>query len=64
MKPRSIKQHQDTGVDTTLSAKKMSIEIPALGKIESDSGNHLVDVLSIILIIGAFFVMRKFYETT
>ena len=64
MKPKSIKQHEDISIDTTLSAKKMSIEIPAIGKIESDSGNHSVDVLSIIAIIFAFFIMKKFYEST
>ena len=43
--------------------KKMSIETP-LGKLESDSGNHLIDVLSIGFVIVIFFMMKKFYEST
>ncbi len=43
--------------------KKMSIETP-MGKIESDSGNHYVDVASIIIVIGIFFAMKKFFQAT
>tara|TARA_Y100001951_G_C11096785_1_gene159752 strand:+ start:201 stop:368 length:168 start_codon:yes stop_codon:yes gene_type:complete len=52
MKPKHI------GIDTTLTAKKMSIDTP-LGTIESDSGNHLLDVASILVVILAFFVFKK-----
>ena len=52
MKPKHI------GIDTTLTAKKMSID-PPLGTIESDSGNHLLDVASILVVILAFFVFKK-----
>ena len=45
----------------TLQAKKVRIETP-MGNIESDSGNHLVDVGTIILIMGIFFVMKKFFN--
>ena len=47
----------------TLQVKKVRIETP-MGNIESDSGNHLVDVGTIILIMGIFFVMKKFFNAT
>ena len=39
----------------------MSIETP-IGKIESDSGNHLFDVFSIILVIGVLYIGKKFID--
>ena len=57
MKPKPIQVP-----DTTLQSKKMSIETP-IGKIESDSGSHLVDVLSIIIIIGAFYYFKRRFTT-
>ena len=60
MKPKPIKQFS---ADTTLTSKKMSIETP-IGKIESDSGNHFIDVISIIGIIIVFFVIKKFFKET
>ena len=62
MKPQSIRNHERMGVDTTLQSKKMSIETP-IGKIESDSGSHLVDVLSIIIIIAAFYYFKRLFST-
>ena len=56
MKPKPIMQD-------TLVSKKVRIETP-LGNIESDSGNHLVDVGTVILILLIFFVMRKFFNAT
>jgi hypothetical protein len=43
--------------------KKMRIETP-LGNIESDSGNHYVDVASVVIVMGIFFMMRKFFKAT
>ena len=43
--------------------KKMRVETP-FGNIESDSGNHMLDIGSIAIIICIFFVMKKFYEAT
>ena len=43
--------------------KSVKIET-ALGSIESDSGSHLVDVGTILLIMVAFFAMKKFYQST
>ena len=54
-KPINIKPIQQD----TLQSKKMSIETP-LGTIESDSGNHYVDLASIIIIIIVFFIGRKY----
>ena len=54
-KPINIKPVQQD----TLQSKKMSIETP-LGTIESDSGNHYVDLASIIIIIIVFFIGRKY----
>ena len=55
MKPRHI------GLDTTLTSKKMSIETP-IGTIESDSGNHYLDLLSIIVVIAVLYVGKKLVD--
>ena len=49
------------GLDTTLTAKKMSIETP-IGTIESDSGNHYLDILSIIVVIGVMYIGKKIVD--
>ena len=61
MKPRSIRPQEEMGIDTTLQSKKMSLETP-IGKIESDSGSHLFDVFSIILVIGVMYIGKKFID--
>ncbi len=62
MKPQSIRHHERMDVDTKLQSKKMSIETP-IGKIESDSGSHLIDVLSIVIIIAAFYYLKRLFST-
>ena len=37
--------------------KKFSIETPA-GKLESDSGNHFVDVISVFGVIALLFIVK------
>ena len=61
MKPRSIRPHKEMGVDTTLQSKKMSIETP-IGKIESDSGNHMIDVISIMGVIAILYIGKKLVD--
>ena len=56
MKPKPINKP-----DTTLQSKKMSIETP-IGKIESDSGNHYLDLLSIIVVIAVLYVGKKIVD--
>ena len=56
MKPKPIMAKQDT-----LQSKKMSIETP-MGTLESDSGNHLIDVTSIVLAIGLLYVGKKLVD--
>ena len=56
MKPKPIMQD-------TLVSKKVRIETP-IGNIESDSGNHLVDMSSVIIILLIFLLMRKFFKLT
>ena len=56
MKPKPIMAMQDT-----LQSKKMSIETP-IGKLESDSGNHLIDVTSIVLVIVLLYVGKKLVD--
>ena len=69
MKPKSIRKEEikytpeDINSTDSLVSKKVRIETP-LGNIESDSGNHLVDVGTVILILLIFFVMRKFFNAT
>jgi hypothetical protein len=47
----------------TLTIKKVRIETP-MGNIESDSGNHLIDVSTVVILMLAFFLMRKFFKVT
>ena len=56
MKPRPINT-----LDTTLQSKKVSIETP-IGKIESDSGNHYLDIISIIVVIAALYTGKKLVD--
>ena len=56
MKPKPI-----MGIQDTLSSKKMSIETP-MGKLESDSGNHLIDVTSIVIVIGILYIGKKLVD--
>ena len=56
MRPKPIKQD-------TLVSKKVRIETP-IGNIESDSGNHLVDISTVIIVMLIFFLMRKFFRST
>ena len=50
-------------VNDTLTVKKVRIETP-IGNIESDSGSHLVDVGTVLIVMLAFFLMRKFFKAT
>ena len=47
---------------TMIQPKRMKIETP-IGSIESDSGNHFIDILSVAGIIVLYFVLRKFFKT-
>ena len=38
--------------------KKVTIETP-IGSIESDSGNHFIDVLTILTVIGVLVIVKK-----
>ena len=40
------------------STKKVKIETP-IGSIESDSGNHLIDIASVLFIILILFIFKK-----
>ena len=50
-------------LDAELQPKSVKIETP-IGNIESDSGNHLLDIGTIIIVMLAFFAMRKFFQVT
>ena len=56
MKPKPINQ-----LDSTLNAKKMSIETP-IGKIESDSGNHYLDIASVVGVIAVIYIGKKLVD--
>jgi len=60
MKPKTIRR-EEILVDTTLQSKKMSLETP-IGTIESDSGNHYLDIASIILVIGVLYIGKKLVD--
>ena len=52
MKPKPIMP------DTTMTYKKMSLETP-IGTLESDSGNHFIDVITIIGVIAVLYIGKK-----
>ena len=56
IKPKHLHQ-----IDTTLQSKKMSLETP-LGTIESDSGNHYIDVASVIFVIAVLYIGKKLID--
>ena len=56
-KPINIKPVQQD----TLQSKKMSVETP-IGKIESDSGNHYLDIISIIVVIAVLYTGKKLID--
>ena len=43
--------------------KSIKVSTP-VGEIESDSGNHLVDIGTIFIIILIFFAMKRFFKAT
>ena len=46
---------------TMMQPKKIKIETP-IGSVESDSGNHAIDVLSVFLIIVLVYVSKKIMD--
>ena len=47
-------------IDSTKVNKPMQFKIETpIGSVESDSGNHGIDVLSVVLIIGLIFIGKK-----
>jgi len=58
MKPKPIRQMNP---DTTLQSKKMSIETP-IGKLESDSGNHFIDIISVVGVIAVLYIGKKLVD--
>ena len=69
MKPKPIKRQEilytpeEIKSTDSLVSKKVRIETP-IGNIESDSGNHLIDVSTVIVVMLLFFLMRKFFKVT
>ena len=55
------KHLRNSEIDTTLQSKKMSIETP-IGKLESDSGNHYLDMFSIVVVIAVLYVGKKLLD--
>ena len=55
MKPKHI------GLDTTLTAKKIKVETP-FGSLESDSGNHFIDIISVIIVIAVLYTGKKILD--
>ena len=41
--------------------QQFKIETP-IGSVESDSGNHVIDVASVIIVISAIFIVYKLYK--
>ena len=53
LKPKPI-------IDMNKQSKSIKIETP-VGSIESDSGNHFLDLITVIIIV---IFLRKFYNAT
>ena len=58
MKPKPIFVKQDTLMEQPPMYKKMSIETP-IGTLESDSGNHMIDVITIVGVISVLYIGKK-----
>ena len=56
-KPINIKPVQQD----TLQSKKMSVETP-IGKIESDSGSHIIDIISVVGVIAILYIGKKLVD--
>ena len=56
-KPINIKPVQQD----TLQSKKMSVETP-IGKIESDSGSQIVDIISVVGVIAILYIGKKLVD--
>ena len=62
MKPKPIVMKPEIPITRdSLMSKKMSLETP-MGTLESDSGNHYIDVLSIIFVIAVLYVGKKMID--
>ena len=63
-KPILVKEEilkQDTLIEQPPMYKKMSIETP-IGKLESDSGNHFIDIISIVGVISILYIGKKLVD--
>ena len=40
--------------------REFKIEIPAVGTISSDSGNHLVDIISVVGVVLLIFMLKRY----
>ena len=58
MKPKPI--NIKPVIQDTLEAKKVKIETP-IGSIESDSGNHFVDVLTVLLVVFTLYAVKRLF---
>ena len=59
MKPKPI--NIKPVIQDTLEVKKVMIETP-IGNIESDSGNHAVDVLTVLLVIFTLYALKRLFK--
>ena len=62
MKPKPIMVKQDTLLtEQPPTYKKFKVETP-VGTLESDSGNHIVDVITIIDVIAVLYAGKKLFD--
>ena len=59
MKPKPI--NIKPVIQDTLEVKKVRIETP-IGNIESDNGNHAVDVLTVLLVIFTLYALKRLFK--
>ena len=41
-----------------MEERSIEIETP-IGSIKSDSGNHFIDIISVVFVISFFFILKK-----
>ena len=56
MKPKPIKQ--DTLIEQPPTYKKFKVDTP-MGSLESDSGNHYLDIFSVVGTIAVLYIGKK-----
>ena len=50
-------------MDRQKETKSVKVQIPIVGTVESDSGNHLVDIGTVLIIFIVLFGLVRFFKS-